>query len=287
MASNLEVRLGGEIGGTPVTTRSLDFSEIRPLFDCLENAVIIEAEIVVTTRDERRSRGPLKPLTPVRLALARAGPPASGSEVLGAVYEFAVGAEAADAVARITAGLAGQDGIHLDPNAAEAVRRGLMRTIYRGLSVQLVNGVETPVFTVLNPPPDLPVHPTRKFETEIAAHILRVGGKGKLARVRLLGSGQEATVNLLGEGMARELGNHLYRDAILKGKGEWTVDPKRFFIPTRLLQFNVTGHRLLKPASMRTVIDEMTRATGGVWDDVDPTNPDQVQDAPGGTNDLP
>lgn len=138
-----------------------------------------------------------------------------------------------------------------------------------------------------SPPPELPVYPTRKFESEIAVRLIRVGGKKKLARVRLLGSGTEATLQLGGEKVARELGHHLYRDAVVKGLGEWVVDPNRFSAPTKLLRFKVSGYRLIRPVSMHTIIDEMTRATGGVWDKVDPTDPTQVDDAPGDAGDLP
>jgi hypothetical protein len=131
----------------------------------------------------------------------------------------------------------------------------------------------------------LDVYPTRKFESEIAAKVLRVGGKKPVARVKLLGSGQDATLELGGKQAARELGNHLYRDAILKGQGEWVIDPNRFSAPTRLIKFKVSSHRLLKPVDIDTVIDEMTEATGGIWDTVDPTKP--IDDAPGGSGDLP
>lgn len=286
MADNLEIRLGGVVGGRPVTTRDIDFSEIRPLIHNLESAALIEAGIDLTAKAERRTGGAARPLTPVRLALAHAFTPAD--EVKGgAVYQFAVGAQTAEAVARITAGLAGQHGVYLLPGTVEAVRKGLSRTINRGLSVQLVNGVKTPVFTDKNPPPHLPVHPTRRFDTQIAVRILRVGGKQPLARVQLLGSGQEATVELRSEKRARELGQHLYRDAVLKGSSEWVIDPNRYSVPTRLVEFVVSGYRLLRPTTADTVIDEMTRATGGVWDAVDPTKPDQVDDAPEGAGDLP
>jgi hypothetical protein len=285
MADNLEIRLGGIVGGRPVTTSDIDFSEIRPLIDKLESAALIEAGIDVTAKAERRTGGAPRPLTPVRLALAHAFTPVNELEA-GAIYHFVVGAQTAEAVARITAGLAGRPGVYLLPGTVEAVRKALSRTINRGLSVQLVNGVKTPVFDNKNPPPKLTVHPTRRFDTQIAVRILRVGGKQPLARVQLLGSGQEATVELRSEKRARELGQHLYRDAILKGSSEWVIDPNRFSAPTRLVEFVVSGYRLLKPTTTDTVIDEMTKATGGVWDDVDPTNPEQVDDAPGGTGDL-
>jgi hypothetical protein len=138
---------------------------------------------------------------------------------------------------------------------------------------------------VSNPPPDLDVYPTRKFESEIAARVLRVGGKNPAVRVKLLGSGQDATLELGGEKVARELGNHLYRDAILRGQGEWVIDPSRFQAPTRLIKFKVSSLRLLRPVDIDTVIDEMTEATGGVWDKFDPTKP--IDDAPGESGDLP
>jgi len=42
MADTLEIRLNGMIGGRPVTTRDIDFSEIKPLIDRLEKAALIE-----------------------------------------------------------------------------------------------------------------------------------------------------------------------------------------------------------------------------------------------------
>src|SRR5581483_2775318 len=144
---------------------------------------------LVAARAERLSRK-TGSLATVRLALYAAftATPATATDKdieAGAVYIFAVGPETAEAVSRITAGLAGTAGVRLTPGAAEAVRKTLLRTINRGLSVKLVNGVETPEFTEKNPPPELPVHPTRKFDTELAVRVLRVGDKEKLARVKL------------------------------------------------------------------------------------------------------
>lgn len=282
MADTLEVRLGGRAAGRPITTGDLDFSEVRPLIDRLESAALIEAGIETMVHSGRRATNrEVRPLDPVRLALATVFTPADPRE-FGAVYRFLVGAEALGAVSKITAGLAGLSASPLVPRAAHAVREGLHRTIRKGLSVQLVNGVTTPVFTTANPPPDLAVYPTRRAESEIAVRVLRVGGKRPVVRVKLLGSGQEATLDLGGEKAARELGNHLYRDAVLKGPAEWVVDPARFGAPTRLLKFKVATYRLLRPAVMDEVIDEMTAATGGAWDDTDPTAPEEVADAPGG-----
>ena len=69
------------------------------------------------------------------------------------------------------------------------------------------------------------------------------------------------------------------QNAILKGQGEWVVDSKRFFAPTRLLKFKVQTSKLLQPFDMDDVIDEMTKATDGIWDHVDPTDPNQIDDA--------
>jgi hypothetical protein len=286
MADTLEIRLGGQVSGRAVTTRDLDYSEVHPLIDRIETAAIIEAGLDTLPRPGRRAKGQLRPLSPVRLALANVFTP-DGTDTLGAVYQFAVGSETSEAVSKITAGLARVAGNQLAPQAAEEVQKGLNRTIWRGLSVQLVNGVETPVFSVSNPPPPLDVYPTRKFESEIVTRVLRVGGKKPVARVRLLGSGQEVTLELSGPKAARELGHHLYRDAILKGQGEWVIDPSRFSVPTRLLRFKVSRIRLLQDVTIDTVIEEMTKATGGVWDHVDPTDPEQVEDTPGGCGDLP
>jgi hypothetical protein len=286
MADRLEIHLGGSPWGRPVTTRDIDFSELRPLIDSLEEAAIVESGIDTIARDERRARGPARSLPPVRFSLDAAFTPENGREA-GAIYHFTVGSETVAAVGRITAGLAGSTGVFIEPEAAQAVRKGLLRTINRGLSVQLINGSKTPVFSRANPPPPLPAHPVRKFDTEIAVKILRVGGKKRLARVLLLGSKQEATVELGSEKQARELGTHLYLDAVLKGSSEWTIDPDRFSTPKRLLKFAVSTYRLLAPTTNGRVIDEMTQATGGIWDDVDPTDPEQVEDTAGDTSDLP
>jgi hypothetical protein len=271
MAETLEIRLGGKVGDRPIAARDIDYSEIDPLIERLEKATAIESgldEMPVS----KRGKGRLHPLKTVRLALVAVESRLSKISAV-VVYQFVVGAEIEKAVAKITAGLAGQRGNQLVPEAAHKVRHGLYRTIYRGLSVQLVNGVTTPEFSVSNLPPDLDKYPTRKFESEIIAKVLRVGGKKPAARVKILGSGQEATLELGGATAARELGTHLYRDAVLKGYGEWVIDPDRFYAPTRLVKFKVSSHQLLKPVDIDTVVDEMTEASGGIWDQVDPTKP--------------
>ena len=278
MADTLEIRLGGEVSGRFITTSDLDYAEISPLINNIESAALIEAGIDTMARLRGRPKSQMRPLGKVRLALSEAYTPQSGA-ALGAVYRFAVGPEMSDAVGKITAGLAGKVDNRLVPEAADKVREGLNRTIWSGLQVQLVNGIETPVFSTANPPPDLSVYPTRHFESEIAVRLLRVGGKKPAVRVKLLGSGQDVTLELSGEKVARELGVHLYRVAILRGQGEWVIDPKMFSKPTRLLRFKVLTHRLLKPVDADTVIEEMTKATDGVWDQVDPTKP-EVENAP-------
>src|SRR5947209_2224535 len=136
MADTLEIRLGGRIGGRTVTTRDLDFSDVRPLIDHIESAVMIEAGIDPVSSHGPRPKGQVRPLGQVRLALSRAFTP-KRADAFGAVYEFAVGPEAAEAVSKITSGLAGQTSSHVVPDAAEKIRLGLNRAIGRGLSVQL------------------------------------------------------------------------------------------------------------------------------------------------------
>lgn len=285
MAETLEIRLGGQVAGRPVTPGDIDFSEIDPLVESLEAATIIESGLD-NMPVSRRTKGKLHPLKTVRLALVAVSAQ-QGATAAFVTYRFVIGREVSVAVSKITAGLAGRAGNQIVPEAAREVRKGLNRTIWRGLSVQLVNGVTTPLFSVANPPPDLDVYPTRKFESEIVARVLRVGGKKPAVRVKLLGSGQDATLELGGERVAREIGNHLYRDAILKGQGEWVIDPNLFSAPTRLVKFKVASHRLLKPVDVDTVIEEMTKATGGIWDNVDPTDPNRGEDTPGDAGDLP
>lgn len=283
MTETLEIRLGGRLAGRQVTAGDIDFSELDPLIERLEAATVIESGLDTVPAAKRR-KGKAHPLKAVRLALVDVSVRGADASAL-VIYHFIVGSEVSKAVAKITAGLAGLAGNQILPEAAAEVRRGLTRTIWRGLSVQLVNGVATPSFSMSNPPPDLDVYPTRKFESEIAVHLFRVGGKKPTARVKLLGSGQDATLDLGGEKVARELGNHLYRDAILKGHGEWVIDPNRFSVPTRLIKFKVSSHRLLKPVDVDTVIDDMTEATGGIWDKVDPTKP--LDDGAEESGDLP
>ncbi|HEV3440904.1 MAG TPA: hypothetical protein VG122_26355 [Gemmata sp.] len=286
MPETLEIRLGGQFSGRSITAQDLDFSEIDPLFEHLEKATILESGVdEYSVPRGRRTKNRIPQLKTVYLALITVLDFEQISS-FGVAYRFKVGRDISQAVSKITAGLAGLANNQIIPEAAAQVRKGLNRTIGRGLSVQLVNGVTTPVFTASHPPPDLDVYPTRKFESEIAARVFRVGGKTPTARVKLLGSGQDVTLQLSGEKAARELGNHLYRDAILKGQGEWVIDPKRFSVPTRLLKFKVQGSRLLKPVDVDDVIEEMTKATGGVWDNIDPTDPKQVEDMPEESGDL-
>lgn len=281
MAETLELRLGGRLDGRFVTARELDFAEVRPLIDTLISAAMIESGMEDTPRTgpsgKRGSRSlsdqPDRPLKPVRLALTEAFTPEDTHE-FGAVYRFAVGADTEAAISKITAGLAGIGNSRLVPDAAAKVREGISRVIQRGLSIQMENGVETPKFSKRNPPPKLEVHPTRRFESEIAARLIRVGGSRPTARVKLLGSGQDVTLQLSGPKSARELGHHLYRDAILYGSGEWVIDPEKFYAPTRLLKFKVSNYRLLRDTTIDSVIEEMTEATGGIWDGVDPVGAD-------------
>ncbi len=273
MADTLEIRLGGAVDGRPVSLQTVDFHQLSPLVDSIAAAALIEAGV------DPVFRSPQSPSRPLALALSNV---TGGAGTVTANYGFAVGPVATEAVGRITAGLAGDRNARLVPRAAGRVHDGLTKAIRRGLTVQLVNGVTTPTFTAANPPPRLSVHPTRKFTTEIAVRLLRAGGKKPAARVQFLGSGHEATVHLQGVEAVRELGSHLYGDAVLTGFGEWVVDPNAFYRPTRLLSFKVSDYRLLGSARVDDVVRDLTGATGGAWDDVDPANPDEVMDVPGG-----
>lgn len=273
VADTLEIRLGGVIGGRAVTPRSVDFRWLSPLVKSLSDAATIEADIDTVTLSKFAQRNRLT------LALSEVVAIRDQAHSSGASYHFAMGADTADAFGRITAGLASLADNPLVPSAAQKVEEGITKAIRQGLTVQLLNGAKTPVFSESNPPPHLQVHPTRKVESELAIRIIRVGGKKPVARVQLLGSKQETSVSLPGEKSARELGNHLYRDAIISGPAEWVIDPERFFAPTRLLTFKVVNYQLLQPADTESVIDQLTKATRGVWDGVDPTNGDEVENA--------
>lgn len=274
MPDSLELRLGGTINGRRVTTRDLDYTEIDPLIEKILGAALIEAGIERVPPTGRVKAGQLRSLSPVHLALENVYSPEGNQSDFGAIYRFVVGQDAQEAIAKITSGLAGVGNIKVVPEAAEKVRSGINRAILRGLTVQLENGVTTPTFSKDNPPPELEVYQTRKYESEIAARIVRVGGANPTARVRLLGSRQDATLDLMGAKAARELGHHLYRDAILKGTGEWVINPDRFYAPTRLIKFNVVSYRLLPDTTMDSVIDDMINATGGIWDGIDPVSAD-------------
>ncbi len=281
MADTLEIRLGGAPAGRRLGVEDLDYSEVSPLLKRILTATEIEANIdrvPVTLGRPKSRRGTHRELRAVRLALASVKTAADGEGPV-ASYLFAVGAEAAEAVGKITAGLSGS-AVPLVPEAAAEVAAGISRAIGSGLSVQLVNGVTTPRFTSSNPPPKLAVSPTRRCEGQIAAKLLRVGGHGKhpLARVELLGSGHQATLTLSGKQAARELGNHLYSDAVLFGVGEWVIDQDRFGMPTRLLHFRVDKYRLLDDATMGEVVDNMAAASAGGWDGVDPSQPEPSDD---------
>lgn len=248
MASDrLDIGIGSETPGRQLPPERIAFSSLAPLVRQLEQAAVVEAGIDPTPPPVIRGS---RPQPPTVLALTQVVRPAGESKTgeIDAVYRFAVGREVADAVSRITAGLAGLPASELVPAAAGHVRDGLLNAIHRGWAVQLVNGTTTPVFSTRNPPPVLAQQPTRSFASEIAARVIRVGGKDSKrprARVQLLGVAGEASVVLSGPSAARALGNHLYRDVVLVGHGEWVVDPNRFMAPSRLLTFKVNDYRLL------------------------------------------
>src|SRR4051794_25993550 len=117
MADTLEIRLGGKVSGRSITTRDLDYADVHPLIDHIESAIYIEAGIDTISHTGPQVAGKLFPLSPVRLALAEAFSH-DGVGALGAVYRFAIGPEAIEAVSKITAGLAGSVQTPLAPEAA-------------------------------------------------------------------------------------------------------------------------------------------------------------------------
>lgn len=123
--------------------------------------------------------------------------------------------------------------------------------------------------------PVLPIHPTRRVESEVAVKLISVGGMKTRARVQLLSTNQMVTVRLPSQASARELGNHLYRNAVLSGTGEWVIDPRQFYRPTRLITFKVSSYRLLKPIAADELFERLSQAAGGVWDDTDPTSTEE------------
>jgi hypothetical protein len=266
VADTLEIRLRSASTLRTAAPSTIDFKRLlAPLVKDIADAAAIEAGIEPYSagRDRRGEAG-----EPLILALAKISEPDGPGS--GANYNFTVGPVAINAIGQITAGLAGRPDSYVVPDAARHVRDGLNRIIHRGLSVQLVNGVATPEFSSDNPPPPIAVHPTRELESEVAVKLLWVGGKKPSARVELLGSKQNVSVRLSGPTAARELGHHLYHNAVLFGRGEWVIDPKQFFRPTRLLAFKATGYRLLQPVSPEALFDRLAAAAGGVWDDTDP-----------------
>ena len=272
MANRLEIRLGSFAVHRSATPSTIDFKQLlAPLVKSVEEAISIEAGIY-------NQVGP-KTQGSERLVLALTG--VSEHTTSEATYEFAVGHEVEAAVGQITAGLAGLPDRFVVPDAARRVREGLTRAVNRGLSVQLVNGVATPVFSRDNLPPTLASHPTRRVESEVAVKLVWVGGKRPAARVELLSTKQIVSVSLPGQSSARELGHHLYRNAVLSGIGQWVIDPKQFFRPTRLLSFKVSSFRLLTPIEPEVLFNRFAQATGGVWDDTDPTKMDDEVAAEG------
>lgn len=70
MADTLEIRLGGQVAGRPITTRDLDYSDVHPFIGHIELAALIEARLVGQPRPKVKNR--FRPLGPVRLALVAA-----------------------------------------------------------------------------------------------------------------------------------------------------------------------------------------------------------------------
>lgn len=281
MASErLDIGIGSESPQRQLPPERIEFSSLAPLVRELEQAAVAEAGI--DSNPAPVIRGSRTQPAPV-FALSQVVRPARGpqSGQIDAVYQFTVGRDVADAVSRITAGLAGLPSSELVPAAAKHVSDGLLNAIRRGWAVQLVNGTTTPVFSTRNPPPTLAQQPTRSFASEIAARVIRVGGKNTKrpnARVQLLGTAGEATVVLPGVSAARALGNHLYGEVVLAGYGEWVVDPKRFMAPSRLLKFKVSDYRLLDPRGGNPP-ECLADVLGGVWDHIDPANHEQMLEA--------
>ena len=281
MADTLEIRLSRDGGRRLSTPTGIDFRRsLSPLVAGLSEAIAIEAGID-TTPDRRRSASDASDASDtVILDLNSVNKEKSGV----ASYQFSLGADAANAVGLITAALCEQPGSRLLHDTAEKVTDAIQKTIRRGWEVQLVNGVATPVFSDRNPPPGIVPHQTRTYDTEIAVKLLWVGGVKPSARVELHGSRQVVSVKLGSGDAARELGNHLYRDAVLSGRAEWVVDPDQFFRPTRLVKFKVSDYHLLEHVHVDVMFDRLAKATHGVWDDTDPVateyNEDVAEESP-------
>jgi hypothetical protein len=269
MADTLDIKLGRPGGG--LTPMSVDFSIVADLLQGLETAVVTEAGIDRLRYPDSKMRGKSLPFH--NLSVLKVGQGVGPDGQPTAEYDCAVGPELVVPVSRITAALAGTAIVPLTSEAAEQTKKCLERVIRLGLSVQLVNGVHTPVFQQSHPVPDLLTTNERRVTSEIAVRIIRVGGKHRAtAVVELLTTGEQVTANLgRNRKRAKELANHLYGDAMLQGEAVWEIDTQNFGAPKRLLKFEVTGHRLLESVPLPVLFDELAQATGGAWDHIDVT----------------
>lgn len=260
MGSELDIRIGLGSSQRGLRAADVDFdTQLAPLVSGIRSAAKIEAGIAVPVVPSKESRPPLFALNSV------------DSNSVGSVnYRFLLAPEVTEAVGHLTAGLAGKPSA-IVPKAADAIKDTINKAIRSGLTVQLKNGVETPRFTKENPPPDLAKSEVRRFLTELYVQVIRVGGKPPKAEVFVHGLGKKVTVRVSGVASARELGNHLYNDAVLIGMATFVVDPERFYSPTKLLAFKEESHRLLRSTATEKLFEELSKASGGAWDHVDPS----------------
>ena len=262
MSNFLEIRIRRE-GKAESRPEDVDFAaDLSPLVRSISEAAVIEAGVNPTRGKGSSPSLALESLTPVRGL-------AAGDRIAAPSYRFLVNKDLEAAVSHLTAGLAGDPGVRLVPQAAERLLSGVNRARKR-FTVQIENGVVTPAFSKKSPPPMIASVETREFDTEIGVYVEWTGGRRPSAKVILHGSGQRITVNLPTEAAMREV---LHHDAVLSGRAQYVVDPDRFYKPVRLLSFKTTSYKRLRRVATEVLFEELAAATGGVWDAVDPSRP--------------
>jgi hypothetical protein len=260
MSSKLEIRLGGQIAGEPLTPATLPVADLLNLLTKFLDAVKSEAR-----------PDPIDVRSPGTIALTAIQP---GSAKL--VFEVGTAAPAVD---RITSALAARDLSTLRPDTQVAVRSALNVVLSRGGEVQLSNGKVTPTFSQKDSLPTAQRPSVMKELTSILAFLNEVGHeKQPSARVRLYtartpSEGDELTVKMPRE-VCIALSPHIFKDVTFHGEAKWAIYDRRW----RLAGFEATSFTPMKgePKTggrpLAQVFGDIARAAPGAWDEIDPAD---------------
>lgn len=135
-----------------------------------------------------------------------------------------------------------------------------------GESINFVDGTQAGGFASLSVETDInQLLATISGESEMLAHILRVGGKptSPTANVRVLDQRTDfKTVSLAGEKLAQDLGKQLYKNVILRGEATWNLRGE-------IRKFKATSFEPASEANPLEAINSLRELFAGQFDDVE------------------